>query len=91
MRGGAQGDQIFIRIVAGLTAKLFVMNLQIFSTATVLAAPRVWLQHFAAQLVVSLSIELDSRTLAGHLVMRFLPGGRSEIGASARPRIRKIG
>jgi hypothetical protein len=49
MTGGAQGDQLFIRIVAGLTATLLV-TLQIFAAAAVLAAPRVSLQHIAARL-----------------------------------------
>jgi hypothetical protein len=56
MHGGvafaAQRDQILLGIVAGMAAKLLVVNLKIRHRAARLASPAIPAEHFVANLVV---------------------------------------
>jgi len=48
----AERNQIVFNVVAGLAAKLFVMNLKIRHRSTELAPPAVPAQHLIAKLIV---------------------------------------
>ena len=57
MANSTQCYQILLRIVAGLAAKLFVMNFKAGHCATRLASPAVATQHLMAQTVVLFGIQ----------------------------------
>jgi hypothetical protein len=50
-------DQVLDRIIAGPTAKLLVMNLQILRSAAQLTFPSVPLQHFSTKLLVRFTVD----------------------------------
>ena len=58
---GAEGDQILLRIVSQLAARIDVVNLELGKTPTVLAAPAITLQHPKVELLVSLRLEPPPR------------------------------
>jgi hypothetical protein len=57
----AQGDEIFLRIVALPTPELGVVDLQIRHRPTGLAAPSVTPQHSFAELSVFIALPTNSR------------------------------
>jgi hypothetical protein len=56
----AERNQVLVRIVAGLAAKLFVVNLKVGDCAARLASPAVATQHLVAEVVVVVGIESQS-------------------------------
>jgi hypothetical protein len=52
-----QGDQVLLRIIAELTARLNMVYLEVAQRPTVLAAPSVSLEHSLAQFLVELRIK----------------------------------
>jgi hypothetical protein len=59
----AQRDQVLLRIVAGLAAKLFVMNFKIGHRAARLASPAVTAEHLIAKVVVRFRIQAQTFAL----------------------------
>jgi hypothetical protein len=53
----AEGDQILLRIAPGLTAELFVVNLEIRHRSARLASPRVAAEYLGAKIVAQLGIQ----------------------------------
>jgi hypothetical protein len=56
-------NQVLLRIVAGLAAKFFVMNLEIRHRAARLASPAVATEHLVAKLFVRLGLKPHGRSL----------------------------
>jgi hypothetical protein len=52
-----QRDQVLLRVVSGLSTKMFMMNLKILRAATRLATPSVPLQHLSTKLFVLFRIQ----------------------------------
>ena len=48
----AQGDQVLLRIIPGLTAKFRVMNLQVLQAAARLTSPSIPSQDFSPELLI---------------------------------------
>ena len=65
MAYGAECDQVLTRIIAGLTAKLFVMNFEIGHCAARLASPAVATEHLVAKLVVRIQVQTPASMLRG--------------------------
>jgi hypothetical protein len=63
----AQGDQVFLRIIAKSASPLNVVNFKIAQRPTSLAAPSVALQHSLSQCWIRFPIESKARP--------FLPNG----------------
>ena len=61
MTGRTQRDQVFLGVVAQLTAKLLVMNLKIVQTAARLTFPAIPLQNLATELLVGLGRKSQTR------------------------------
>src|SRR5437870_12930286 len=61
MTGRTQSDQVFLGILAQMTAELLVMNLKIVQTAARLTFPSIPLQNFATELLVGLWRKAQSR------------------------------
>jgi hypothetical protein len=61
MTGGTQRDQVFLGVVAPVTAELLVMNLKIVQIAARLTFPSIPLQHFATELLVGLGRKSQTR------------------------------
>jgi hypothetical protein len=59
----AQRDQVLLGIVAGMAAKLLVVNLKIGHRAARLASPTVPEEHLVAKLVVQVGIQAQTRAL----------------------------
>ena len=55
MTGRTQRDQVFLGVVAQLTAEVLVMNLNIPVTAAKLTSPAIPLQDVATELLVGLA------------------------------------
>jgi hypothetical protein len=63
---GAEGDEVFQRIVAELTAFDLVVHLQVLKRPTLLTAPLVPFKHLLHQSPVNLLTELDPLHLSQH-------------------------
>jgi hypothetical protein len=63
MTWGAEGDQIFGRIIAQSTPRLNVMDLKIFHSPTRLTTPAVSLQDFMAELAIRFWVKLQAGPL----------------------------
>ncbi len=61
---GAQRDQVMFDVIAGLTAVLKVVYLQVLHGAAELAPPAVAFQHLPMLLAVAVRIKPQWRTLA---------------------------
>jgi len=59
----AKRNQVLLRIIAGLAAKLFVVNLKVGHCAARLASPAVATQHLVAETVVLIGLEPHGCTL----------------------------
>jgi hypothetical protein len=57
MADTAKGDQIFFHIPSQTTARLPMMNLQIFGTSTSLAAPAIALEHLPPEGPISIVVQ----------------------------------
>src|ERR1019366_7460825 len=53
----AQRDQVLLRIIPGLTAKFFVMNLQVLQAPAGLTSPSIPLQDFSTKLLVRFGVQ----------------------------------
>jgi hypothetical protein len=60
MTAVAQGDEVLFTIFPGLAPANKVMDLELISSATVLAFPSVSFQDFRSQLVVARSVEAET-------------------------------
>ncbi len=54
---GAEGDEVWFRVVSESASWMDVVNLELGRTAAVLAAPAIALQHLLAQSTVGLWVE----------------------------------
>jgi hypothetical protein len=61
LAGGTKGDQVLFDILAGVAAKLFVMDFQVRHCPTGLTSPAVATQHLLTQSLVRLWIESQAR------------------------------
>ena len=81
MHGGvacsAKGNEVLARIVAGSTAKPFVVNLKIGHRTARLAFPAVAAEHFIAKLVVQFGVQTDRCALWSEPVQETFPIARS--------------
>jgi hypothetical protein len=59
----AESNQIFLGIVPGLAAKLFVVNLKIRYRAARLASPTIPAEHLVAKLVVGVEVQAQACVL----------------------------
>jgi hypothetical protein len=57
----AKRDQIFFRIIAGVAAELFVVNLQVRHRAARLTPPAITMQHVLSQPLVQHPIQPQAR------------------------------
>jgi hypothetical protein len=57
----AKGNKVLLRIIAGVAAKLFVMDLQVRHRAARLTAPAVTTPNLSAQIVVRDGVEQERR------------------------------
>ncbi len=61
MASSAQRNQILLRIIAGVAAKVFVVDFQVRHCAASLASPAVPAQHLLAQAFVQFYVESNAR------------------------------
>jgi hypothetical protein len=52
----AEGNQVFLRVIAQVTAELLVVDLKVLPCSTALAPPTVPLKNLPAQLLVSVGV-----------------------------------
>ena len=78
----AQGDQILSRVIAALTAKFLVMDLEIGRTATGLTSPSISLQDLFTKPLVRFGIEPQARM--------FWPDWFTKSARSLAPRKRAV-
>jgi|SRR5712692_3102842 len=64
MTVGTKRYKVLFRVIPGLTAKLFVMNLKALHAAADLTSPAISTQHLPSQLFVQLGIETQARVLS---------------------------
>jgi hypothetical protein len=57
MTRGAEGDQVFFGVVAGVAAKLFVMDFQVRHRSARLASPAIATQHLLPKTLVGIGIQ----------------------------------
>ena len=72
----AERDQVLFRVVAGVAAKLFVVNLQIRHRAARLTAPAIAAQHLLLKILIRKWVEPNSariRKHRGHDAVSFRP------------------
>ena len=62
----ANGNEILFRIVAGVAAKLFVMDFQVCHRAARLTPPAIATQHLLAQIFERSRIQPHAHTLKVH-------------------------
>ena len=62
----ANSKEVLFRIVAGVAAKLFVMDFQVCHCAAQLTSPAIATQHLLAQIFVQSRIQPHAHTLGVH-------------------------
>jgi len=68
LRGGAERNKVRFRIIAGLAAKLLVVNLKVGHRAAGLTSPAVATQHLAAEIVILLEPQAGTfRSASSHV------------------------
>ena len=68
MTGRTQRDQVFLGVVAQLTAEPLVMNLKIVETTARLTSPAIPLQNFATELLVGLARKSQTRMFSSNRI-----------------------
>ncbi len=66
---GAEGDEVLLGVVSELASWVDVVDLEVGTTAAVLAAPAIALQHLLAKVAVGLRVEAEpgaAREQASH-------------------------
>jgi hypothetical protein len=63
----AQGDQVLLRIIPGLAAKLVVLKLQVLQVPARLTFPSIPVQDFSPELLIQFGIQSQARLLQSNL------------------------